>query len=65
MFKIEYLSSYTLSLRVGYCVNIEILLRLSLVQTFRAIKIMSAVMVHIEYIIYRMTSSFSPLSIKL
>ena len=55
MFKIEYLSSYTLSLRVGYCVNIEILLRLSLVQTFRAIKIMSAVMVHIEYIIYRMT----------
>ena len=38
MFKIEYLSSYNLSFRVGYCVYIEIPLRFSTAPTFRALK---------------------------
>ena len=38
MFQIEYLFSYTLSFRVGYCVYIEISLKLSPAQTFRALK---------------------------
>ena len=46
MFKIEFLSSYTLSFRVGYSVYIEIPLRLSPTPTFRALKNMSAVMLH-------------------
>ena len=37
MFKIKYLSSYNISFGVGYCVYIEIPLRLSPAQTFRAL----------------------------
>ena len=41
MFKIEYLSSYTLS-EWGYCDYFEISLRLNPAQKFRALKNMSA-----------------------
>ena len=39
MFKIEFLSSYTLSFRVGVlCYNLKLRLRLSPAPTFRALK---------------------------
>ena len=38
MFKIEYLSSNNLSFTEGYCVYIEIPLRLSPAPTFKALK---------------------------
>ena len=38
MFKIEYFSSYNLSSEWGYCVYIEILLRLSPAPTVRSLK---------------------------
>ena len=39
MFKIDYLSSYNLLSEWGYCIYIEIPLRLSPTPTFRALKI--------------------------
>ena len=52
---------------LGYCVYIEIPLRLSPAPTFRALKNMSAVMLHflIHICEYRMTWSIDPLNIKL
>ena len=58
MFNIEYLSGYyNLSFRVGVCVYIEIPLRLSPAPTLRALKNMSAVMLHflLHNCEYRMT----------
>ena len=65
MIKIEYLSIDTTFLSEwGYCVYIEIPLRLSPVPTFRALKNMSAVMLHflIHICEYRITWSIDPLN---
>ena len=66
--KIEYLSSYTLFFSErGYCVYIEIKIEIKPARTFRALKNMSAVMLHFVMHIceYRMTWSIDPLDIKL
>ena len=57
MFKIEYLSSYNLSFRVGYCVYIEIPLRLSSAPIFGALKKMSAVH-DVTFSYVRLTSEY-------
>ena len=71
MFKIEFLSSNTLSFRVGvlclHFVYIEVPLRLSPTPTFRALKNMRAVILHFLMHIceYSTTWSINPLNIRL
>ena len=61
MFKIEYLFSYNLPFRVGYCMYIEFLLRFSSASTFRVLKKINAVMLHflMHICIYRITRSIN------
>ena len=67
MFKLNTYPATIFPLEWGYCLYIEIPFRLSPDPTFRALKNMSAVMLHFLMHIseYNMTSSTNPLDIRL